>query len=80
MVNFDKPLDKFLKYEENLLLQMREGGEVAASSYFIRNSKFGYCFYDLWRAMAPPFNSRREADWIPTPNHDNGDLVVLHRK
>ncbi|CAN0062843.1 unnamed protein product, partial [Ectocarpus fasciculatus] len=73
VVNLEKSLQRFLSSSEDVLLQMREGGEVAASSYFLRNSKFSYCFLELWRAMSPP--NRAKTSWVTTPNHDNGDLV-----
>ena len=75
VVDLEKPLDRFISRSEDVLLQMREGGEVAASSYFVRNSKFSCCFLKLWGAMSPPNNGRGRS-WITTPNHDNGDLVV----
>ena len=75
-VKFDVSLDEYLGKQEDILLQMREGGEVAASSYFVKNSQFSRCFVDLWLRMAPPASPEAAVKWVTTPNHDNGDLVV----
>jgi hypothetical protein len=69
-------MDPFAKVD--LFFHMREGGEVTASTYFIRNSAFSRCFIDYWRSMAPSDELLRQANmkWIQTPNNDNGDLIA----
>jgi hypothetical protein len=64
----DQPIDLFF--------HMREGGEVTASTYLLRNSLFSRCFVSYWRSLAPSDDLQPSTHWIPTPNHDNGDLVV----
>lgn len=77
-VNLQQSLDRFLANTEDVLFQMREGGEIAASSYFVKNSLFSDCFMALWKRMAPISEVDIKGPWIVTPNHDNGDLVVSY--
>lgn len=62
----------------DLFLHMREGGEVTASTYFIRNSAFSRCFVQYWRSMSPSDDELKQANinWVETPNNDNGDLIA----
>lgn len=73
------PLDQSHPYAAvDVFLHMREGGEVTASTYFIRNSAFSRCFVQYWRSMAPSDFELEQASspWIETPNNDNGDLIA----
>lgn len=82
VVNMSKSLDHLIspnfqsKMATDLFFHMREGGEVTASTYIMRNSLFSRCFVAYWRSLAPPDDLQLSGNWIPTPNNDNGDLVV----
>lgn len=73
--NMSKSLDDVLLRPEDVILHMREGGEVAASSYFLRNSQYSRCFVKYWQRMGVPQELQPRNHWITTPNSDNGDLV-----
>lgn len=73
------PLDAAHPYTDvDVFFHMREGGEVTASTYFLRNSAYSYCFVHYWRSMAPSQEELRQgqSSWVQTPNNDNGDLVA----
>lgn len=73
------PLDGSHPYANvDVFLHMREGGEVTASTYFIRNSAFSRCFVQYWRNLAPSDSELQQSNnkWVETPNNDNGDLVA----
>eukprot|EP01041_Mallomonas_annulata_P008376 gene8376-17272_t len=72
--HFDTCLTSPKTLNKDFLFHMREGGEIAASAYFIRNSLYSRCFLELWSHMIPPISEQID-QWIPTPNYDNGDLV-----
>lgn len=82
VVNISKSLDSLItpnyqtKNPIDMFFHMREGGEVTASTYIIRNSLFSRCFIEYWRSLAPSDQLQVYEQWIPTPNNDNGDLVV----
>jgi hypothetical protein len=81
VVNLSRSLDHLLTPSNpqnvtDLFFNMREGGEVTASTYILRNSHFSRCFVSYWRALAPSDDLQSPGHWISTPNHDNGDLVV----
>jgi hypothetical protein len=82
VVNLSRSLDHLLTSNlrdanvTDLFFHMREGGEVTASTYIIRNSLYSRCFISYWRSLAPSDDLQSPGHWIPTPNHDNGDLVV----
>ena len=74
------PVDILHPYRDvDVFMHMREGGEVTASTYFLRNSAYSRCFVEYWRTMAPSEYELHISDnvWIETPNNDNGDLTSM---
>ena len=61
IINISKSLNTYIMnkhppphHHYDLIFNMREGGEVAASTYFVRNSIYGHCFLLYWSQMSPP--------------------------
>lgn len=85
--NMSQSFEPYLSGPEHIFLHMREGGEVAASAYIIKNSFYSRCFMQFWSEIAPPqplllwptntgnITEDRLGQWISSPNNDNGDLV-----
>ena len=80
VLNVSRPLDAFLGLGHDVLLHMHENGEVTASTYLLRNSRYSRCFLRYWLAFGPPHpftDSPRHAELTyRTLNYDNGDLVA----
>ena len=81
VLNLSRSLDSYLSSPQHVHLHLHENGEITASAYLIRNSKYSRCFMRYWADWSPPhkeysFNSKSYFNSFNTLNYDNGDLVA----
>lgn len=79
VLDMSKSLDRFLNMSQNIFFHLHENGEVAASTYLVKNMPEVYCFGSLWMSIgASGLSSSANSSallYYDTLNFDNGNLM-----